>query len=196
MRIKRDWLFLALVVGIMAVTSCSVSDPRMPEVPKETIVAETTKQVTKHVNDLHYLEARKLEAEELIEEPAEEYTEEETYYEEEYVEEYADEYVEEYVEEYSEEEVESYGETYIGTYRITAYEWTGNPCANGNYPTEYYTVACNDLPLGTVVYIDGIGQRVVEDTGGGGSGWMDLYLGDVSACYEWGVQYRDVYIID
>ena len=25
--------------------------------------------------------------------------------------------------------------------------------------------------------------------------WMDLYLGDVSACNEFGVQYRNVYVI-
>lgn len=99
---------------------------------------------------------------------------------------------EEIVEESSEEELE-----YLGTFEMTAYEWTGNPCANGRYPTEGYTVACNSLPLGTTVYIEGVGYRVVEDRGADwhGSNWMDLYLGDVDSCYEWGVRSVDVYVV-
>lgn len=88
--------------------------------------------------------------------------------------------------------------TYLGNFMITAYEWTGSPCANGNYPTEGYTVACDSqtLPLGARVYIEGVGERVVEDRGGGGTNWFDLYLGDESACWDWGVRYRDVYLIN
>ena len=99
---------------------------------------------------------------------------------------------EEIAEESPEEELE-----YLGTFEMTAYEWTGNPCANGNYPEVGYTVACNSLPLGTTVYIEGIGYRVVEDRGADwhGSNWMDLYLGDVDSCYEWGVRSVDVYIV-
>lgn len=95
-------------------------------------------------------------------------------------------------EEESTEELE-----YLGTYEMTAYEWTGSPCANGNYPEVGYTVACNSLPLGTTVYIEGVGYRVVEDRGAEwhGSNWMDLYLGDVDSCYAWGVRSVDVYIV-
>lgn len=85
---------------------------------------------------------------------------------------------------------------YLGHYMITAYEWTGDPCANGRYPSEGYTVACNSLPLGTRIYIDGVGERVVEDRGGGGSDWIDLYLGDPDDCWNWGVKYRDVWICE
>lgn len=83
------------------------------------------------------------------------------------------------------------------TAQMTAYEWSGLRCANGNWPTVGYTVACNTLPLGTHVWIEGIGERVVEDRGASwhDSNWMDLYLGDVAACNEFGVQYPDVYII-
>ena len=99
---------------------------------------------------------------------------------------------EEIAEESPEEELE-----YLGTFDMTAYEWTGSPCANGNYPTVGYTVACNSLPLGTTVYIEGVGYRVVEDRGAEwhGSNWMDLYLGDVDSCYEWGVRSVEVYIV-
>lgn len=87
---------------------------------------------------------------------------------------------------------------YLGTFEMTAYEWTGNPCANGNYPTQGYTVSCNSLPLGTQVYIDGHGYYVVEDRGASwhGDNWMDMYLGDVDACYQWGIKYLDVYLVE
>ena len=99
---------------------------------------------------------------------------------------------EEIAEESPEEELE-----YLGTFEMTAYEWTGNPCANGNYPEVGYTVACNSLPLGTTVYIEGVGYRVVEDRGAEwhGDWWMDLYLGDVDSCYEWGVRSVEVYVV-
>lgn len=99
---------------------------------------------------------------------------------------------EEIAEESPEEELE-----YLGTFEMTAYEWTGNPCANGNYPEVGYTVACNSLPLGTTVYIEGVGYRVVEDRGveWHSSNWMDLYLGDVDSCYQWGIRSVEVYIV-
>ena len=99
---------------------------------------------------------------------------------------------EEIAEESPEEELE-----YLGTFEMTAYEWTGNPCANGNYPEVGYTVACNSLPLGTTVYIEGVGYRVVEDRGAEwhSSNWMDLYMGDVDSCYQWGIRSVEVYIV-
>lgn len=103
-------------------------------------------------------------------------------------------------EETQEEPEESYdnGMIYLGTYEITAYEWTGNPCANGNYPTEGYTAACNSLPFGTVVYIDGIGYRTIEDRGATWhpETWIDVYMGDEWTCNQFGRQYLDVYIVE
>lgn len=83
----------------------------------------------------------------------------------------------------------------LGHYTLTAYEWTGNPCANGNYPTESYTIACNSLPLGTRVYIEGYGIYTVEDRGGMADNVIDIYLGDYDECIEFGVQEADVYLI-
>jgi 3D (Asp-Asp-Asp) domain-containing protein len=85
----------------------------------------------------------------------------------------------------------------LGEWRITAYAETGYPCANGNYPTLGYTVACNSLPFGTEVYIDGVGFRTVEDTDGGAMGneWIDLYLGDYTTCVQWGDQTKRVWKI-
>lgn len=87
------------------------------------------------------------------------------------------------------------GMTYLGDYQLTAYEWTGNPCANGNYPTEGYTIASNTLPIGTRVYIEGIGERTVEDTGGMAGNVIDIYMGDPSTCVQFGRQAGAVYII-
>lgn len=86
---------------------------------------------------------------------------------------------------------------YLGTWRITAYAYTGSPCANGNYPQTGYTIACNSLSFGTQIYIDGVGVRTVEDRGPSwlGSEWCDLYLGDTSSCIAWGDQHRDVYLV-
>ena len=87
------------------------------------------------------------------------------------------------------------GMTYLGDYQLTAYEWTGSPCANGNYPTEGYTIASNTLPIGTRVYIEGIGERTVEDTGGMAGNVIDIYMGDPSTCVQFGRQAGAVYII-
>lgn len=86
---------------------------------------------------------------------------------------------------------------YLGDWMITAYAETGFACANGNYPSVGYTIACNSLDFGTEVYISEIGFRTVEDRGPGhlGSEWLDLYLGDHSSCVNFGIQYHDVYIV-
>lgn len=87
------------------------------------------------------------------------------------------------------------GASYLGNYELTAYEWTGSPCANGNYPTEGYTIASNTLPIGTRVYIEGIGERTVEDTGGMSGNTIDIYMGDPGTCVQFGRQSGAVYII-
>ena len=90
---------------------------------------------------------------------------------------------------------DSLGMTYMGTWEISAYEETGNCCANGNYPTAWYTCAFNNAPLGATIYIEGLGYFVNEDVCGTPSR-LDIYLGDVGACYEFGIQYYDVYIVN
>lgn len=174
---RVDYMRFLLVLTIVILGSYMVPDSRAPKMEKQDVLQPIVKHVNKHIADANYFvydAVKKEEEEEVIVEEVIE-----------------DEVIEEVIEEEYEEVWTS-----LGTYEITAYEWTGNPCANGNYPSEGYTVACNDLPLGTTVYIDGVGYRVVEDRGGGGYGWMDIYLGDVSSCYEWGRQYREVWIVE
>ena len=84
---------------------------------------------------------------------------------------------------------------YLGTLRLTAYEHDGTLCANGNYPSEWWTCASNELPFGTIVEISGLGRWIVEDTGAFGYGALDLFLGDPDVCEEFGVQYADVWVV-
>lgn len=86
---------------------------------------------------------------------------------------------------------------YLGKFSITAYCYDGTRSADGSWPRLKHTVACNSLPLGTKVYIQGIGTRVVEDRGASwhSDHWMDLYLSSESACNKWGVRKRKVWRI-
>ena len=87
---------------------------------------------------------------------------------------------------------------YAGLFQLTAYAWTGNPCANGRYPRPNYTVAAHrsDFPLGTKLYITGYGEFTVEDRGAFKRGVIDIYLGDKAKCIKFGRKHTvKVYVI-
>ena len=100
----------------------------------------------------------------------------------------------EYDDEYDYEEQGHSTGDYIGYFTLTAYEWTGNPMANGEYP-YYGACACNRPELmGKYIYIEGHGTFKVCDTGGGlGMDTIDIYLGSPSECDRFGVQHAEVY---
>ena len=51
------------------------------------------------------------------------------------------------------------------------------------------------IPLGTTVYIPGIGERRAEDTGGNIKGkTIDIYMSSKSACRKWGRRYITIYL--
>lgn len=84
-------------------------------------------------------------------------------------------------------------------YEITQYVATGNRTSSGRYPQGGRTVASNFLPQDTVIYIEGLGERVVEDTG---SSWalrrnvIDVYIdGSRQNALNFGRQERRVKII-
>lgn len=95
--------------------------------------------------------------------------------------------------------------TYIGTYTCTAYcaceICTGIYCsgytASGTWATEGRTIACNSLPMGTEVMIDG-NTYVVEDTGYTpyGDAWLDIFFEDHQSALNFGVQQVDVYVLN
>lgn len=80
------------------------------------------------------------------------------------------------------------GMTYLGTYWITGYDTCAQCCgktdgitASGTQATVGATCAAT-LPFGTILYIEGIGVRVVEDRGVG-DGCIDVVCADHAACY-------------
>ena len=91
---------------------------------------------------------------------------------------------------------ESVQRVYLGEYELTAYEWTGEVCDDGNYPSCGYTVGCNSLPLGTRIYIEGYGEYVVEDRGGMADNVIDIYMEDYDSCIQFGRRTANVYLID
>lgn len=102
--------------------------------------------------------------------------------------------------EVQEPQSESYGQS-LGTWTITAYcgcdeccgSWSGSPTASGAWPVAGRTIAA-DLPFGTVLYIEGLGEYVVEDRGVYGE-WIDIYFDDHDQADTFGLQYREVYLV-
>lgn len=86
---------------------------------------------------------------------------------------------------------------FLGTLIVTAYVATGHPAANGKLPVADVTCAgprC--LPLGTKVYVEGVGLRTVTDrTARRYDGRVDLFYGDRGAALRWGKQERKVWVV-
>lgn len=89
------------------------------------------------------------------------------------------------------------GMIFYSNMELTAYMWTGNPCADGVYPSEGFTVACNDPNLWhRWIFIEGVGTFYVHDTGGMSSNVIDIYMGTYDACVNFGRQSANVYILE
>ena len=87
------------------------------------------------------------------------------------------------------------GMTSLGVWEISAYEETGNCTASGTYPTAWHTCAINAAPLGATIFISDLGYFVNEDVCGTPSR-CDIYLGSAEACYSFGLQYHEVFIVN
>lgn len=107
---------------------------------------------------------------------------------------------EEYEEDIPQENTSSNGE-YLGTYTLTAY--CGCEACNGRNagitamgvePSEGWTVACNSLPLGTQISING-NTYEVQDTGNMDDGTIDIFMNSHDEALNFGVQSADVYVI-
>lgn len=81
---------------------------------------------------------------------------------------------------------------FLGRFRITGYCTCARCCGNSNGITASGTTAtvgrtcaaAKGIPFGTVLYIDGIGERVVEDRGGFAANTIDVLCEDHPACYR------------
>lgn len=92
------------------------------------------------------------------------------------------------------------GLTYIGVYSLTAYPSSGNPCADGAFPQLGFTAACNNQALWhRWVYIEGIGQRYIHDTGSMavmGTSTIDIYMADYGTCIQFGRRTANCYLVN
>lgn len=92
--------------------------------------------------------------------------------------------------------------TYLGRYDVVGYDlcpaccgYNGGITKSGAAATVGRTAAVNGLPFGTVLYIDGIGERVVEDRGNLANGVIDVLCNDHGECFAITGVY-DVYVVE
>ncbi len=68
----------------------------------------------------------------------------------------------------------------------------------GTHPVAGHTIAADPrvLPLGSIVHIEGLGERMVQDVGGAVKGrQLDLFVGSCSEARRWGRQTRRVRVL-
>lgn len=81
---------------------------------------------------------------------------------------------------------------YLANFKITGYDpWCKHCCsktdgitASGVEAVVGRTVACNKIPMGTQIYIEGYGYYTVEDTGGMKGNVIDIACNSHSECYD------------
>lgn len=94
----------------------------------------------------------------------------------------------------------------LGSYKLTFYcpctkcsgQW-GTGTYSGVRAVEGRTIAVdpNKIPIGSRVFIEGYGDFIAEDVGGAIKGnKIDVYLNSHSRCYDLGVQYANIYIMN
>ena len=83
---------------------------------------------------------------------------------------------------------------YLGALSSTAYTYTGHNMANGEKPYEG-AVACNLVPIGTKLYIEGYGYFVVKDRIGHSS-QLDIFMDTYDECIQYGRRTIKVYIVN
>lgn len=102
-------------------------------------------------------------------------------------------------------EIETVQQSVAESYVITAYCPCAKCCgkndgitASGVKAVEGVTVAMDkSIPFGTKIYIDGVGERIVQDRGGAIKGnRIDLYFIDHQSALNFGRQTKQVTILN
>lgn len=84
-------------------------------------------------------------------------------------------------------------------FELTFYTHTGHRTASGVYPKAGRTVAVdkNVIPLGTMIYVEGYGLFVAEDTGGDIKGKrLDVFVDTKDEAIKLGRKSAKVYLLD
>ena len=94
-------------------------------------------------------------------------------------------------------QIEYNGKLYSRKLVVKAYSYTGGGTTAMGTRARVGEIAVDPrvIPLGTNVYIEGVGARRAEDTGGNIKGnTIDIYMNTLSECRSWGVRYVTIYI--
>ncbi len=87
----------------------------------------------------------------------------------------------------------------ISNVRAVSYYYPGNPRGAYGKPCTYGTVAVDPkvIPLGSLLYIEGYGYAIANDTGSAIKGnVVDVYMEYGPQCYTWGARKVNVYVIN
>jgi len=74
----------------------------------------------------------------------------------------------------------------------------GHPTKSGTLPVAGFTAAADPkvLPLGSIVHIEGFGERMIQDIGGKVKGrHVDLFVHNCTFAREWGRRTRKVRVL-
>lgn len=91
---------------------------------------------------------------------------------------------------------------YIGNWRITGYDphcahccgKTNGITASGNQAEFGTSAGCNNLPLGTIIYIEGYGTYRIDDRGGMSTNHIDIAAPSHDVCYQL-TGHANVYVV-
>ena len=87
----------------------------------------------------------------------------------------------------------------MGEFEITFYTHTGNKTSTLIYPQINRTVATdqNVIPYGSIIYVEGYGAYIAEDTGGDiKNNRLDIFVGTKKEAIEKGRVKANVYMIE
>lgn len=91
--------------------------------------------------------------------------------------------------------------TFVGTFNLSFYskeQFPNSKTCTGAMPQVGTTVAVDPkvIPLGSKIYIEGLGVRIAQDTGGAIKGnKLDVFVATTAEAYQLGRQNRKVWIV-
>ena len=89
------------------------------------------------------------------------------------------------------------GKSYSRKLVVKAYSYTGGGRTAMGTKARVGEIAVDPkvIPLGSRVYIEGVGARIAEDTGGNIKGnTIDIYMNTLAECRRWGARTVTIYI--